>query len=118
VKFPIDATAFDNTGTIRLVEQKPNYMKYECNAGGRALAVFSEIFYEKGWKATIDQKEVSILRANYILRALQLEAGQHIIEFRFQPAAYYTGNKITMASSWLLLVVLLGSIGFSLKKDA
>jgi hypothetical protein len=118
VKFPIDATAFDNTGTIRLVEQKPNYMKYECNAGGRALAVFSEIFYEKGWKATIDQKEVSILRADYILRALQVEAGQHTIEFRFQPAAYYTGNKITMASSWLLLVVLLGSIGFSLKKDA
>lgn len=116
-KFPVSPESFDSSGTIKLVENKPNYLKYESNSAAATFAVFSEIYYDKGWKAFVDQKEVAILRADYVLRALMLEPGQHSIEFRFEPAAYYTGNKITMASSWLMLLVLLGSVGYSIRKD-
>lgn len=116
-KFPVSPESFDSSGTIKLLENKPNYLKYESNSASATFAVFSEIYYDKGWKAFVDQKEVNILRADYVLRALVLEPGQHSIEFRFEPAAYYTGNKITMASSWLMLLVLLGSVGYSIRKD-
>lgn len=119
----VDASAFDlpdissdTTGTITLVEHKPNYLKYESRSTHNGLAVFSEIYYEKGWKAFIDNTETQIVRANYVLRALPVQAGNHVIEFKFEPAAYHTGNKITSISSWLALLILLGSLGISLKK--
>lgn len=115
-KFKIDDITTDSAGTIRLTENKPNYLKYESDAPSGGLAVFSEIYYPKGWIATIDGKEAEILGANYILRALQVPAGKHTIEFTFQPKAYTVGNKVTMASSWLVLIVLLGSIGWSLRE--
>jgi uncharacterized membrane protein YfhO len=78
--------------------------------------VFSEIYYPKGWTATIDGKEATILRANYVLRALEIPAGKHTIEFRFLPKPYTIGNQVTMASSWLLLLAVAGSLGWSLAK--
>ncbi|HEY5825751.1 MAG TPA: YfhO family protein, partial [Cyclobacteriaceae bacterium] len=107
----------DSTATITLTEQKPYQMKYESQSASNGVAVFSEIFYPKGWNATIDGKEVPILRANYVLRALEIPAGKHTIEFKFEPRPYVVGNKITMASSWVLLLVVLGTIGWSLKKE-
>jgi uncharacterized membrane protein YfhO len=80
------------------------------------LAIFSEIYYP-GWEATIDGKEIEIVRADYILRALEIPAGNHTIEFTFEPRPYIVGNKITSISSWLVLLVLLGSIYWSFKKD-
>ena len=81
------------------------------------FAVFSEIYYPKGWIALIDGKETQLLRADYVLRSLNVPAGKHTIEFRFQPKAYTIGNKISMASSWIMLLVLLGSIGWTLKRE-
>jgi uncharacterized membrane protein YfhO len=75
--------------------------------GNEALAVFSEIYYPKGWKAFIDDDEVEILRANYILRALLIPQGAHKIEFRFEPKAYYVGNIIMWISSIILILILL-----------
>jgi hypothetical protein len=116
-KFKTLAFSYDSTATIALKESKPNYLKYESQSTSDGLAVFSEIYYPKGWKATVDGKESEILRADYILRALQIPAGQHVVEFRFVPDAYVVGNKITTVSSWLVLLVLLMSLGWSLKKD-
>jgi uncharacterized membrane protein YfhO len=100
-----------------LLEHNPKFLKYESTSSANALAVFSEIYYPKGWIATIDGKEATILRANYILRALEIPAGKHTIEFRFEPKAYTVGNTVTMASSWLVLLVLLGSIGYTVWRD-
>jgi hypothetical protein len=115
-QFKVQNFTYDSTSTIKLLDHKPNYLKYESQAAGNGLAVFSEIYYPKGWKAFIDGNETPILRADYVLRALEIPAGKHTIEFKFEPDAYYTGNKITTASSWITLLVFLGSIGLSLRR--
>jgi uncharacterized membrane protein YfhO len=117
-KFKLNVTpATDSLSSITLTEYKPNYLKYESNSTAPGIAVFSEIYYEKGWRAYIDTKEVPVLRANYVLRALEVPAGKHVVEFRFQPAAYRTGNTITTISSWLVLVLVLGCIAWSFKGE-
>ncbi len=116
-KFTIPSFTPDSAATIKLVSQDPKVLVYESESSTPGLAVFSEIYYPKGWKATIDGAAVEILRADYVLRALSIPAGKHKIEFRFEPDAYYVGNKITMISSWLVLLVLVGSVGWSMKKD-
>ncbi len=109
----------DSTGTIRMIKNTPKSIRYASDSRSGGLVVFSEIYYP-GWKATIDGKESNILRADYILRALQVPGGKHTIEFTFEPQAFVTGNKITTASSWLVFFIFLGSLGWSLKskKDA
>ncbi len=103
--------------SVKLIERRPPYLKYESEAAANGLVVFSEIYYPKGWYAFVDGKEVPILRANYVLRALEVPAGKHTLEFKFEPKPYTVGNKVTMASGWLLLLVVLGSIGWSLRKN-
>jgi len=107
----------DSLAIITLVDHKPPYMKYESQSSANGLVVFSEIYYPKGWHAFIDGTEVTILRANYILRALEVPAGKHTIEFRFEPKPYTVGNNITMASGWILLIVVLGSLVASLREE-
>lgn len=116
-KFSIQQSTFriDSSTIVTLAEHRPNYLKYESRNSANGLIVFSEIYYPKGWSATIDGNETPILRANYVLRALELPAGNHTIEFRFNPKPYAVGNKVTLASSWLVVVVLLGSLFWSLK---
>ncbi len=113
----IGSFAADSLATITLLEHKPPYLKYESTSSVKGIAVFSEVFYPKGWHAFVDGNEVSILRANYILRALEIPSGKHTIEFKFVPKPYIVGNNITMASGWILLVVVLGSLVASLKKE-
>jgi MFS family permease len=117
-KFKVEDKTFtvDSTATIKLLERKPPYLKFESNVATDALAVFCEIYYPKGWHAFIDGNETEILRADYILRALQIPAGKHVIEFKFEPQAFILGNKITMASNWGVLLIILGSIAWSFKK--
>jgi hypothetical protein len=116
-RFKIQESKFvvDSTASIRLITHKPNYLKYESRNVANGLAVFSEIYYPEGWTAILDGKESAILRVNYVLRALEVPAGNHTIEFRFSPRPYTVGNKITQVCSWLILLVALGSIGWSLK---
>lgn len=103
-------------GKITLVEGRLNYLKYESESATPGLAVFSEIYYPAGWIATIDGQPVEIIRANYILRALNIPGGKHVIEFEFKPRAYTIGNKVTLASSWLVLIVVAGGIFLTLRK--
>jgi hypothetical protein len=115
--FEVPDFDYDSTANIKLVEHNPNFLKYESQSGKNGLAVFSEIYYPKGWIALVDGKESEILRANYVLRALSVPAGKHIVEFKFQPDAYVVGNKITSVSSWLMLIIVVGCIGWNLKKE-
>jgi len=102
----------DQNGSIKLTEYEPNYLKYSAKAATEQLAVFSEVYYDKGWNAYIDGKKVPIFRVDYILRALVLPAGDHTVEFKFHPKSYYVGNKVSLASSILLILAILG-YGFS-----
>lgn len=99
----------DSVAAIRLIKNDNDDITYESNSSTNQFAVFSEIFYDRGWKAYIDNKETPILKANYALRGLAVPAGKHNIRFEFRPASYYKTTSITVAASaliWLLLVFL------------
>lgn len=105
----------DYNGKVELTEYQPNYLKYDYSASSAQLTVFSDIYYDKGWNAYIDGNPVSHFRVNYVLRALIIPEGEHVVEFRFEPKSYYIGNKISFASSLLLLLAAVG-YGFSFRK--
>lgn len=107
----------DTAGYIRLTEYKPNYLKYEMKASGDQLAVFSDIYYPDGWISFIDGEEVPHFRVNYILRAMVVPGGEHSVEFRFRPGAYYNGNKVSFASSILLLLAIAGYFADRIRKS-
>ncbi len=98
----------DRNGSITLTEYQPNYLKYTTKAASEQLAIFSEIYYDKGWNAYVDGKEAPHFRADYVLRGMVLPAGEHTVEFKFHPQSYYTGNKISLASSLLLILAIIG----------
>ena len=86
----------DTTAQIILTEYRANYLKYNARCSSEQLAVFSEIFYDKGWQAYIDGKPVDHIRANYVLRAMRIPAGEHTIEYKFHPRSYYVSDKIRL----------------------
>ena len=102
----------DELANITLTEYKPNHLTYKSETVKEQLAVFSEIYYDKGWNAYIDGKPAPYFRANYVLRAMIVPAGNHTIEFKFEPKVYKTGEKIAYASSILLVLLALGTFGF------
>jgi len=81
------------------------------------LAVFSEVYYPAGWEASIDGKPAPILRANFLLRALEIPAGTHEIKFTFNPKSYTTGTSISSISGYIVALVLLLSLGLSIWKQ-
>jgi hypothetical protein len=102
------------TGQIELTHYAPDYLIFESNTDQDQLAVFSDVYYEKGWKAFIDGKESDMIRANYLLRGLMVPAGKHDIEFRFEPRSFTIGQTLAILSSILvlLLVVAAGYISY------
>jgi len=100
----------DSAGYIELTDYIPYKLTYEYSTNKDQLTVFSEIYYDKGWKAYVDGKEIPHFRANYVLRAMVLPEGDHTLEFIFEPRAYYTGNMISFYSSLMLLIGLAGYI--------
>lgn len=117
----IDQTKFNvpqvsGSGSIQLTDKTPNKVSYTANIdGGKALGIFSEIYYPEGWEATIDGEEVDILRANYVLRALEIPNGRHEIVFEFKPQTYFTGNTVMLVSSILVLLVFIGGLVIEIK---
>ena len=97
----------DNVGTsITLAEYKPNYLKYNSTSSKNGIAIFSEIYYDKGWNAYVDGELKPHFRANYVLRGMQIPAGNHVVEFKFEPAVYHVSERIALASSIILLLLL------------
>ncbi len=116
-KFRVGNIQADSAAQVRMTSYEPNHLIYEAETSAPSLAVFSEIYYPKGWTATVDGKEVNILRVNYLLRALELSPGKHTIEFVFAPRSYYLGNTIMWISSILLIIVLGYGIFIILKQN-
>ena len=108
---------FDPSATIKLVHYQPNYLKYETDAATDQLAVFSEIYYKDGWNAYLDGKKVDYARADYVLRTMKIPAGKHIVEFRFEPQSYYTGKTISLIGSILVLLLFVGAVYWSFKRN-
>lgn len=105
----------DSTATIVRTSYAPNKLTYHTTSSSDRLAVFSEIYYPKGWKATIDGNEVPIERANYVLRAITIPQGEHDIEMRFEPQSYTTGRIIAYIASALVILLIIGGIVYYIK---
>lgn len=91
---------------ITLTSYHPDTLKYEYTSPAEGFAVFSEIYYDKGWKAYIDGEEAPIIRADYLLRGLQLPGGNHKVEFVFAPDSMRISNIISLIASIVLVIGL------------
>ena len=101
---------------IVLTSYSPNRLEYEYNSLHERVVVFSEIYYPAGWRATIDGRPVEIIRANYVLRALKVPAGNHRIEFEFRPESVYKGEYYSAIASGILIVLLFLALAAELFK--
>ncbi|WP_194777373.1 YfhO family protein [Pararhodonellum marinum] len=105
-------------GDIVLSEYLPDRLNYTVNASKAGLAVFSEIYYPKGWKAFVNGNETEIIRVNYLLRGVNLPEGNSVVEFRFEPSSYYNTKNIMVFSQYLILGLLIFGTWYSIKKQA
>ena len=109
---------YDSTANIKLTKYHPDKMEYTYSASSDQLAVFSEIYYppSKGWKTYLDGQEFDpFIKANFLLRAMKLPAGQNrVLEMRFEPKSYYTGETLSMISSILILLTFFAALWLSL----
>ncbi len=104
----------DSTASINLVDYKPNHLTYTSTNPNAGVAVFSEMYYVNGWNAYVDGEIKPHFKVNHVLRALRIPEGQHKVEFKFEPKVVETGSKITLASTVVLGLIVLGGLGFSI----
>lgn len=107
----------DSTATLKLTSYKPNHLKYISNNTNDGLALFSEMYYKDGWNAYVDGKATSHFRANYALRAMNIPAGNHKIEFKFEPQVVKTGSMIALISSIGMLLAIAAGIYFGKRNN-
>ncbi len=100
-------TPADSTSTIVLTDYDSDFVTYTVDTQKDELALFSEVYYPKGWQVTIDGEPVEVLRANYTLRALPVPAGQHTVEFRFEPQSIRVTDGIAYAALAIMLLTLI-----------
>jgi hypothetical protein len=105
----------DSLANIYFMEYQPNYLKYETESVSDQLAVFSEIYFANGWNAYVDGELKPHWRANYVLRSMIIPAGEHTVEFKFEPKVYETSEIISLAGSILLVLFVLGGVALDLK---
>jgi hypothetical protein len=101
---------------IRLTSYLPNHLTYESTTSAEQLAVFSEIYYKDGWNVYVDGEQKTYFSGDWVLRAMRIPAGTHKIEFKFEPAKYYTGEKVSLVSCILLFGMLGGAVVLGLRK--
>lgn len=106
----------DSLSTISILEFKQNYLKYQYNNDNDGFAVFSEIYYPYGWQGFIDGREVPHYRVDYVLRGMEIPKGQHTIEFKFEPEVIQTGSTISLASSVLFGLLVVGGLFYEFRK--
>lgn len=108
---------FDSSASIKLTNYHPEKMTYESNSSTGGLAIFSEIYYDKGWNAYIDNTEVEHVCANYILRGLQIPSGKHTVEFRFEPKTYALGSMLSNVFSGIIFLLIIAGLGLWVKSN-
>ena len=105
----------DSSSNIKMTAYDNDAISYESNSASNNVAIFSEIYY-KDWKAYLDGKAVPFFKANYVLRAMVIPAGKHIVEFKFEPSIFFTSKKISAVASWVLFILLLATLFIEWKK--
>lgn len=113
------SSTYTKEGNITLTAYEPNKLVYKTESGSNQMAVFSEVWYgpNKGWQAYIDGKPVPHIRANYILRALSIPAGNHVVEFKFDlPSQMAMTRNISWGFGHLVGLALLLGLGFLIYK--
>lgn len=100
----------DTAAVLNLTKYQPNELEFKTQSKTPQLAVFSEIYYPKGWKMLIDDQEVPYIKANYLLRAVHVPAGNHTVKMIFEPAVIQTGKVISMIAFGLFLILSLAGI--------
>ena len=115
-KAPGFAGERDSTAKIELQENENDVMSYVSTSKTPQFAVFSEVYYNRGWRACIDDfsHETPIIRTNYVLRGVVVPPGRHIIRFVFRPASYYVGRQVEWMAQIILLLLLIGATMVSL----
>ena len=106
---------YQPSARINLTQYLPNLLTYVSHAESPQLAIFSEIYYDAGWNVYIDGVKTEYIRADYLLRAMVIPAGDHKIEWKFEPESYFIGKKITFISSLILIVLVMGVIALEAK---
>ena len=110
------ASSYNSQGKITMLSYKPNDLIYEAENKEKGFAVFSEIYYPKGWNAYVDGTLTPYTCVNYILRGMEIPAGKHKVEFKFEPQTYKIGNMLSMFGSILVLLCVGGGFYFAKKK--
>jgi len=110
------ADSYRNDGTISLLSYKPNYLVYESDTKDKGFAVFSEIYYPKGWNAYIDGVLTPYTCVDYLLRGMEIPAGKHKVEFKFEPTIYQTSNTVALIGSIILILAVALGLYMSGKK--
>jgi hypothetical protein len=112
-RFGQENLTFSSDGSISLVSYKPNHLVYRVRSDSSAFAVFSEIFYDKGWNAYIDGNLHPHFRVNYVLRGMNLPAGDYQVEYKFEPYSVAVGSSGSLICSVLIYLFL----GFAVIKS-
>ena len=109
-RFQLEKTNFDkdSTATIQLTNYDVTTLQYQSKTTKEQFAVFSEIYYKDGWNAYVDETLTPHFRVNYVLRGMGIPAGNHTIEFKFEPKVIQQGRLISLTSYTLLLLIPLG----------
>ncbi|SHI48067.1 YfhO family protein [Aquimarina spongiae] len=119
--FKLDFEGFtplkDSVSTVSISKTEPDHLAYNMYAVNPGFMVFSEAYYEKGWNAYIDDELQPIYPVDYMLRGLKVPAGKHKIEFKFEPQVVQTGSTITLTSTIIFILLILGGLFYQYKKS-
>ena len=107
----------DSLAHISLTKYTPEYIEYDAECSKPGTVIFSEIFYPHGWRAIVDGKPADLYRANYMLRAMNLEPGKHHIRLEFRPESVDKGNVISMTFVVLMYLIIAGILLSNLRKS-
>lgn len=111
-RYALTKSIADPTAEVKLTSYSPKQLEYQTNSMEEKTLVFSEIYYPYGWKATIDGNAAEIFRVNYMLRAMNVPAGEHKIVMVFDPDSVRKGDIVAISCIAILCITMIGTIGY------
>jgi hypothetical protein len=111
-----EAPVADSGAFIKMDENLNDQIFYTFHSTKPQVAVFSEVYYPHGWNAYIDGKKADYFKSDYLLRAMYIPAGDHKIEFKFEPASYTTGRMVSVIGTLIVVLIVIGSVIFYVRK--
>lgn len=110
-------SSLDSSARISLLSYHPEKLEYEYTSAEESNIAFSEVYYDKGWKAYLDGEEIPYFRLNYIIRGIKAPAGNHKVTFKFEPETYKLGKTISSAFGIVIYILLVASIFMWVRRE-